>query len=37
MHTEFSDDLDQFPYNVDDGAEDIDKVLNVSKEAIILF
>ena len=30
VHTEFSDDVDRFPYNVNDGA-DIYEVLNVSK------
>ena len=29
MHTEFSDDVDRFPYNVNDGA-DINEVLVVS-------
>jgi len=34
VHTEFSEDLDQFPYNVDDDA-DINDVLVVSKQAVI--
>jgi len=36
VHTEFSDDVDRYPYNVDDGA-DIDKVLVVSEHMAILF
>jgi len=31
VHTEFSDDVDRFPYNVNDGA-DINEVLVVSWE-----
>ena len=36
MHTEFNDNVDRFPYNINDGA-DIDEVLVVSKHTVILF
>ena len=36
VHTEFSDNVDQFPYNVNDSA-DAEMVLEVSKHTVILY